>query len=713
MPVVIPIIAAWAASAAVTYFGLVGFWALAAKFAIYAVVTYLGNKMAGGRKSAAQSGPERKELLKNPIPPRRLAYGECRIGGSLAFIEKQGEGNDCILDMVILLGEGEFESINPVYWMNDKRSDNPDISNKILKFEYRLGTPDQTAFVIEGQEKKWTKDHKLSGIACVYLRIKYRKTNDNYDWPNGVPVPNFWVKGRKVIDPVSPSAPRTYSNNVARVMLDVITHPSIIKARSDEINYESFAEAASICAQQVPCLDLMKPGYIERYTANGTILLDQTPASIIETIETACLGQLLIDSGMFCLKVGAAYPSEFTVRPWMIKSEVQITQLKERRSSFNTITGEYVEPAIDSTQVAYAQQQDDDLLDEDEGEVNVQSQDFPLTTSSGTCQRMARILLNKNKNQTLLTFDMDIFGVKVKPYATVTLEDVVFPGAKIYRVASRKFLEGGNIQVTVSSIDYEHEFDWDPATEEPVLAYGSNEIISDRPILESLVATLSGSGTGTSGETLPPFYISLTYKKPRYWGLVLNWVNGLEFTPTWNEFTYVIRWKPKGATEWTGETTTFAENYIINLGAGVQSEQQWIVQVTANENNFDSTNTIRTPGYPRYAVTGSLYAGSAVDPGNLPAPITYGTWNRIWGWGFNWQENPSVFSAGYQVEWRSPDSPYADWQTIDFADPNTNTYSSTIITGQLIQWRIRGKNAIGYGAWSAISEAGFFEGGGS
>lgn len=711
MPVVIPIIAAWAASAVVTYFGLVGFWALAAKFAVYAVVTYLGSKLAA-RKSAAQTGPERKELLKNPIPPRRLVYGECRVGGSLAFIEKQGDGNDAILDMVIMLGEGEFESINPVFWMNDKRSDNPDIAKKILKFEYRLGTPNQTAFVIEGQEKKWTKDHRLLGIACVYIRIKYRKTNDNYDWPNGVPVPNFLVKGRKVVNPENPTGPRTYSNNAARIMLDAVTHPSILKARADEVNYQSFAEAAAICAVPVPCLDTMKDGFIERYTCNGSILLDQTPASIIETLETACLGQLLVDNGLFSLKVGAPYPSEFTIRPWMVISQVQVTQLKERRSSFNTITGEYVEPAIDHTQVAYAQQQDEDLLDEDEGEINVQSQDFPLTTSSGTCQRMARILLNRNKNQTIIEFDMGIFGIKVKPYSTVICEDVVFPGARTYRVVSRKFLEGGNIKVTLSSIDFEHEFDWDPGLEEPVLAYGSNEIISDRPILESLVATLSGSGTGSSGETLPPFYISLTYKKPSYWGFSTPWINAGQFIPSWNEFQYRIRWKPKGATSWTGEVTTYSENYIINLGSGVQSEQQWLVQVTPNEMNFDGSNTVRTAGYPRHAVTGSLYAGSAVDPSNLPAPITYGTWNRVWGWGFNWQEDVK-YTEGYQVQWRSPDSPYADWQTIDFPDYRTNTYSGTIITGQLIQWQIRGKNALGYSPWSAISEAGFFEAGGS
>ena len=128
MPMVIPAIAAVASmsiatSAAViaAVGGIVAASALgmAAAFAI----TMIGSKLTSAK---APSIPQRdlKRTIKEAAANRRIIYGTVRAGGALVYASVSDKSNK-YLDMIIAVAHGRIHEIDPIFWINDDKTDDP------------------------------------------------------------------------------------------------------------------------------------------------------------------------------------------------------------------------------------------------------------------------------------------------------------------------------------------------------------------------------------------------------------------------------------------------------------------------------------------------------------------------------------------------------------------------------------------------------------
>lgn len=174
----------------------------------------------------------RSVMVRNPIAPRRLIYGQVLLSGTIVFIHATGTKNE-YLHLVVVLAGHEVEEIGTIYF-NDEIVPLSGVSatGKYAGFAsvYKeKGAPGAAAnaSLITECPGVWTSDHKLSGCAYLYVRLKWSPDL----FPNGLPTVRALVKGKKVYDPrdedQDPDDPTTWkwSNNSALCDADYLHDP--------------------------------------------------------------------------------------------------------------------------------------------------------------------------------------------------------------------------------------------------------------------------------------------------------------------------------------------------------------------------------------------------------------------------------------------------------------------------------------------------------
>ena len=110
------------------------------------------------------------------------------------------------------------------------------------------GTDDQAApEALTSACPSWTAEHRLQGVAYVYLQLRYLDTNMKF--ASGIPNVKALVRGRKVYDPRSGLT--AWSANWALVVRDYLTARHGLACAADEIHDASFTAAANVCDERV------------------------------------------------------------------------------------------------------------------------------------------------------------------------------------------------------------------------------------------------------------------------------------------------------------------------------------------------------------------------------------------------------------------------------------------------------------------------------
>ena len=135
---------------------------------------------------------QRSQMVRSPIAARTLVYGRCRASGTVIYMSTTGSKNE-YLHIVIALAGHEIEEIEEVYFNDDLVplvSNTPTgFYNGVARVNKHLGVSGQTADTdlindtASLTDGKWTSDHKLSGIAYLYVRLTW----DTEKFPSGIP----------------------------------------------------------------------------------------------------------------------------------------------------------------------------------------------------------------------------------------------------------------------------------------------------------------------------------------------------------------------------------------------------------------------------------------------------------------------------------------------------------------------------------------------
>ena len=288
-----------------------------------------------------------------------IIYGETKVGGVVVYNESTGTNNK-FLHRIIAVAGHEVESFERIY-IDDAYIDfddldssgnvpsvvDPDEStsdryNDKLRIQVAYGTPTQAANadLVSESDGLWTSSHKLSGIAYIYVRLKF-----NADvYPNGIPTFTAVVKGKKVYDPRTDTT--AWSSNPALCVRDYLTSTGYgLGEASDNIDDDLVKAAADICDQTVFSTT--------RYTTNGSFTTSATPYDLISSILPSMGGSLWYAQGKWRMK-----PAYWTT-PVMyldeddLRSSINVITRHSRRDNFNVIKGKFSGPDTNWQQADY------------------------------------------------------------------------------------------------------------------------------------------------------------------------------------------------------------------------------------------------------------------------------------------------------------------------------------------------------------------------
>jgi hypothetical protein len=168
---------------------------------------------------------DRLQVVRSAVETRRVIYGQAMVSGPLVYAESTGTNNQ-YLHLVIPLAAHECEEIGVVY-LNDELVGTLDGSGNVttgrfagyVRIKKHLGTTAQTADsdLVAESASLWTANHRLRGIAYVYVRLQF----DQNVFPNGIPNIKAVVKGKKVYDPRDGTT--AWSDNWALCVRDYLT----------------------------------------------------------------------------------------------------------------------------------------------------------------------------------------------------------------------------------------------------------------------------------------------------------------------------------------------------------------------------------------------------------------------------------------------------------------------------------------------------------
>lgn len=332
-----------------------------------------------------------------------------------------------------------------------------------IQIKQYLGTTNQpadanlitdTASLTDGE---WTTDHKLSNIAYLYVRFKYSADA----FPNGVPAVSAIIRGKKVYDPRT--ATTAWSDNPALCLRDYLTSDYGMSQPSARINDTLVSTAANICEQSVESE--------ERYTCNGAFVTNLTPSQIITDLLTSMGGLLWYAQGQWRMKAAAYTSPVADFDEDDLRSQISVSTRHSRRDGFNKVKGTFRGSETDWQQTDYpavasivsagsfvtgqpytitevgttdftligassntvgvtftatgagsGTGKADYFLGLDNGISNVLDYALPFTASSKTAQRIARIALNRNREQLTVSasFGLRAFAVQVGDIVRLT-----------------------------------------------------------------------------------------------------------------------------------------------------------------------------------------------------------------------------------------------------------------------------------------------------
>ena len=273
-----------------------------------------------------------------------------------------------------------------------------------IRIKQNLGSPNQAADPdLVSEVTEWTSNHRLREIAYLYIRYAF----DADKFPNGVPQVTTIIKGKKVFDPRSNTT--VWSDNPALCLRDYLTNDYGLAEADANVDDVLVSAAADVCDET------NTDASTTRYTCNGNFTTAQTPYDIIGDLLTSMGGLLWYAQGEWRMKPAywTAPTVEFTEDD--LRSSVQVRTRHSRRDNFNTIRGTFRGDETDWQITDYPEVTNAAFLSADNGQESVVDVELPFTDNSIEARRIARIMLERNRQQLTVSasFGLRAFQVQV------------------------------------------------------------------------------------------------------------------------------------------------------------------------------------------------------------------------------------------------------------------------------------------------------------
>ncbi len=325
----------------------------------------------------------------------QIIYGKMKTAGVRVFDGTTGTDN-VQLHRVLAFAGHEIESFEEIY-INDEVATidgsgnvtSPSRYSGLVTIKEHLGTSTQAAdSSLVSAVSGWTGNHRLRGIAYLYVKLTY----DTDAFPNGVPDITAVIKGKKIYDPRTSTT--AWSDNPALCVRDYLTATGYgLGEAAANINDTAFTTAANICDET------STDAGTTRYTANGAFTTGTTPQDLLEGLITSMGATLWYTQGAWNVKAAKWTSTVLDLNEDDLRSGISLATRHSRRDNFNTVNGTFRGDESNWQVTDFPAVTNAAFVTADGGLESTLDMDLPFTDNSIESRRIARIMLERNRQQ--------------------------------------------------------------------------------------------------------------------------------------------------------------------------------------------------------------------------------------------------------------------------------------------------------------------------
>jgi len=378
----------------------------------------------------------------------QIIYGQVRTGGVIVYDEATGNNNQ-YLHRVIAVAGHEVEDFVEFYLNGEEVTVNGSgvvtapakYANKVV-IRTKSGTDTQAAesSLVASSAGLWTTNHRLRGIAYMYVEFTY----DADAFPNGVPTVTTLVKGKKVKDPSTGTV--AWSDNPALCLRDYLTNTGYgLGEEAANIDDDLVAAAKTVCDTHINGKD--------KFSCNGVFTTAEIPSDIMEDVLSSMGGSLWYSQGKWRMKPAYWTNSALALNEDDLRSSISVSTRHSRRDNFNVVKGTFRGEESNWEVTDYPQVTNNAFLVADNGQESVVDVDLPFTSTFVEARRLARITLESNRQQLVVTAAFGLRALEVQVGDNITLTNSRFGWQdKEFEVISWTFglVEGLDLQVNLT-----------------------------------------------------------------------------------------------------------------------------------------------------------------------------------------------------------------------------------------------------------------------
>lgn len=412
--------------------------------------------------------PTLSRMVRQAITERQIVYGEVKKSGPIIYLGMTD--NNQFLNLVVALASHHCNSIDKLFFDDEEISWNKTTGELTGKYQgygwayTKNGEDNQTAMqqLIDNTGGDFTTNHRLRGICYIYVRLKW-----NNELFSDIPNVSVLMKGKTdILDPRNGTT--GFTSNAALCMLDYLTNSRLgLGITASEWDTTNMQEAANTCEELVP---LKAGGTERRYTCVGVVDTSRTVQENIDDLLSTMAGQLTYRNGKFYLLPGEYRTPTVTITNKEVIGNINVSTRLSRQELYNTVKGVYVSPQNQYQASDYPVISVPSYVTEDGGEKIFRELNLPFTSSAPTAQRVARILLERNRRQISVTMRCNMKAFQLAVGDTVQVTDPDFGWTnKTFEVIAWDFDPSGESGLTVElgllEID-SNVYAWTPASDE-------------------------------------------------------------------------------------------------------------------------------------------------------------------------------------------------------------------------------------------------------
>jgi hypothetical protein len=365
----------------------------------------------------------------------QIIYGKMRVGGARIYDEATGTNNK-FLHRIIAVAGHEIEAFDDIY-LDDElvtldgtgNVTSPERYDGKVRILTHLGSPDQVAdATLVSESSKWTNEHRLRGIAYMYVRLQF----DADVFPNGIPEITSIISGKKVYDPRTTTT--AWSDNPALCLRDYLLANYGLAEEVANIDDTLAISAANVCDQTNTIAGTT------RYTCNGAFTTASTPYDMIGSLLTSMDGSMWYAQGKWRMKPAYWTAPVLSLTEDDLRSSINVSTRHSRRDNFNVVKGTFRGLESNWQTTDYPQVTNSAFLSADGGQESVADVDLPFTDNSIEARRIALISLERNRQQLTVSASFGLRTLEVQVGDNVTLTSARFGwSSKEFEVVSWNF----------------------------------------------------------------------------------------------------------------------------------------------------------------------------------------------------------------------------------------------------------------------------------